>query len=228
MNLLIIEIKGFKVLYILNSKEQTMTTFTENITKFEELIKKLEIDFKTVKSLAKDIKKNYTTDTKKKSTKKTESSGTKKNHGITEAKVLPTNVNEFIKYALTNNKLSEDFINNNNDIFENFSTETLVARTKVNSIIHNYIKTNKLYVDEDKRSIFDPDDKLKELFEIKDKEELNLRNIQTFLKRAYDKLKPDEKLEDKKQTKKNISKKDKKEKETTEEEEETENDSDSE
>ena len=200
-----------------------MTTFVDNITKLAELIKRLETDVKEAKSLAKDITKNYNTDTKKKSTKKSESSETKKKHGITEPKVLPSNVNEFINYALTNNKLSEEFLNNNNDIFESFSTETLVARTKVNSIIHNYIKTNNLYVDEEKRSVFDPDEKLKELFEMKDKEELNLKNIQSFLKRAYDKFKP----EDKKQTKKNISKK-VEEEEEDEEDEEMENDSGSE
>jgi hypothetical protein len=196
-----------------------MTTFVDNMTKFDEVIKRLETDLKSVKSLAKEMKKNYSTDTKKKGTKtkKTESNGAKKNHGITEPKVLPPNVNEFIKYTLTSKKLSEDFVNNNNDIFENFSTETLVARTKVNSIIHNYIKTNNLYVDEEKRSVFAPDAKLKELFEIKDKEELNLKNLQSFLKRAYDK-------KDKKQTKKD----DEEEEVEVESEEEMENDSESE
>jgi hypothetical protein len=201
-----------------------MTTFVDNMTKLDEVMKRLETDLKSVKSLAKEMKKNYNTDTKKKGTKtkKTESNGAKKNHGITEPKVLPPNVNEFIKYTLTSKKLSEDFVNNNNDIFENFSTETLVARTKVNSIIHNYIKTNNLYVDEEKRSVFAPDSKLKELFEIKDKEELNLKNLQSFLKRAYDKFKSDDK-KDKKATKK-----DEEEVESADEEEEMENDSESE
>lgn len=199
-----------------------MTTFVDNMTKIEEVIKNLETELKSAKSLFKEIKKNYSTDIKKKGTKikKTESNEIKKNHGITEPKVLPVNINEFIKYTLTNKKLSEDFISVNNDIFENFSTETLVARTKVNSIIHNYIKTNKLYVDEEKRSVFDPDTKLKELFEIKDKEELNLKNLQSFLKRAYDKFKSDDE-KNKKTTKKKVEVE-------SESNEEMENDSDSE
>ena len=195
-----------------------MTTFDENINKFDEVIKNLESDLKIVKSLAKEIKKNYNTELKKNGaktkTKKTESSGDKKTYGITEPKVLPLNVYEFIKYALTNKKLAEDFVEKNNDIFEDFTTETLVARTKVNSIIHNYIKTNNLYVDEEKRSVYKPDKKLKELFEIKNEEELNLKNIQTFLKRAYDKFKSDDKKQKKEES------------DEVEVEDETENDSD--
>jgi hypothetical protein len=193
-----------------------MSSITDNINKLDEVIKNLEIDLKTVKSLAKEIKKNYNTDLKKngtKKTKKTESNGDKKTYGITEPKVLPPNVYEFINYTLTSNKLAEDFVNKNTDIFENFTKDTLVARTKVNSIIHNYIKTNNLYVDEEKRSVYKPDAKLKELFEMKNEEDLNLKNIQTFLKRAYDKFKSDDK-KDKNQDKEELD-----------EEDETENDS---
>jgi len=209
-----------------------MTTFTERIDKIDEIIKKLEVnrkledlELKSLRNLVKEIKKNHNTDFKKKGTKtkKTESIGDNKKYGITEPKVLPSNVYEFIKYTLTNNKLADEFVNNNNDIFEDFTIETLVARTKVNSIIHNYIKTNNLYVDEEKRSVYKPDAKLKELFEMKDTEDLNLKNIQTFLKRAYDKFKTDDPKKDKKQ-KKEEEKEVEEEKE--EEEVETENDSD--
>jgi hypothetical protein len=210
-----------------------MTTFTERIDKIDEVIKKLEVnrkledlELKSLRNLVKEIKKNYNTDFKKKGTKtkKTESNGDSKKYGITEPKVLPPNVYEFIKYTLTNNKLADEFVNNNNDIFENFTIETLVARTKVNSIIHNYIKTNNLYVDEEKRSVYKPDAKLKELFEMKDTEDLNLKNIQTFLKRAYDKFKTDDPKKDKKQKKE--EKEEKEESEEVEVEDETENDSD--
>jgi hypothetical protein len=205
-----------------------MSSITDNISKLDEVIKNLETDLKTVKGLAKEIKKNYNADLKKngtKKTKKTESNGDKKMYGITEPKVLPPNVYEFIKYALTNKKLAEDFINNNNDIFEDFTKDTLVARTKVNSIIHNYIKTNNLYVDEvNKRSEYAPDEKLKELFEMKDKEDLNLKNIQRFLKRAYDKFKSDDPKKNNKKQKKEES--DDEVEEVVVEEDETENDSD--
>jgi hypothetical protein len=203
-----------------------MSSIIDNINKLDEIIKNFETDLKTVKGLAKEIKKNYNADLKKngtKKTKKTESNGDKKTYGITEPKVLPPNVYEFINYALTNKKLSEDFINNNNDIFENFTKDTLVARTKVNSIIHNYIKSNNLYVDEvNKRSEYAPDEKLKELLEMKDKEELNLKNIQTFLKRAYDKFKSDDQKKNNKKQKKEESEIE----EVEVEEDETENDSD--
>ena len=170
----------------------------EKIDKIEELVKKIEInqksdssDLKTLQNLIKEIRKS--SEFKKKSNKKSDSdpNEVKKTYGITEPKLLPPNVYKFIEEALANKKLSEDFITSN-DIFVNFTSTTLVARTKVNSIIHNYIKTNNLYADKDKRSIYSPDNKLKELFEMKDEEDLNLKNIQTFLKRAYDKFKLDD------------------------------------
>jgi len=170
----------------------------DKIDKIEELVKNIEninksvlSDLKTLQNLVKEVKKS--SDIKKKSTKKSnsESNEVKKTYGITEPKLLPPNVYKFIEEALANKKLSEEFITSN-DIFVKFTTTTLVARTKVNSIIHNYIKTNNLYIDKEKRSIYKPDNKLKELFEMSDEEDLNLKNIQTFLKRAYDKFKLDD------------------------------------
>jgi hypothetical protein len=173
----------------------------EKIDKMEELVKKMEInhksdssDLKVLQNLIKEVRKSP--EFKKKNTKKSDSDSdsnkVKKTYGITEPKLLPHNVYKFIEEAIANKKLSEDFITSN-EIFVNFTNTTLVARTKVNSIIHNYIKTNNLYADQDKRSIYKPDNKLKELFEMSDEENLNLKNIQTFLKRAYDKFKSDDK-----------------------------------
>jgi len=201
-----------------------MASFNEKI---DELIKSLD----ETKALAKEMKKNFKSLNKKKTTKtsdSSESNDNKKKYGIIEPKVLPTNVYDFIKYALTNNKLSDNFVDSNNDIYKNFTSETLVARTKVYSTIINYIKTNNLYLDENNRSVYDPDEKLKELFEMKNEEVLNFKNIQTFLKRAYDKFKTDDQ-KDKKQKQK--QKKDEteieevEEEEVVEEEDETENDS---
>ena len=170
-----------------------MTSYLELSEQYEEKIKLIKNELKNMESLSKEMKKHYINDTKgkkgKKSVKDSETKEPKKNYGITEKKVLPNNVNEFIKYALDNKKLSNEFIETNNEIFNNFNIETLVARTKVNSIIHNYIKTNNLYANEEKRTEFLPDKKLKELFEMKDNEELNMRNIQSYIKRAYDKFK---------------------------------------
>ena len=173
-------------------------SIAEKIDKIEELVKNIEInhksdssDLKTIQILIKEVRKS--SEFKKKSNKKSDTESNdvgfkKPTYGITEPKLLPPNVYKFIEEALANKKLSSDFVSSN-DIFVNFTTTSLVARTKVNSIIHNYIKTNNLYVDIEKRSIYKPDDKLKELFEMTDKEDLNLKNIQTFLKRAYDKFK---------------------------------------
>jgi len=173
-------------------------SIAEKIDKIEELVKNIEInhksessDLKTIQNLIKEVRKS--SEFKKKSNKKSDTESNdvgfkKPTYGITEPKLLPPNVYKFIEEALANKKLSSEFVSSN-DIFVNFTTTTLVARTKVNSIIHNYIKTNNLYVDIEKRSIYKPDDKLKELFEMTDKEDLNLKNIQTFLKRAYDKFK---------------------------------------
>jgi hypothetical protein len=200
-----------------------MSSFLENYTKLEELIKNLETDLKTIKNLSKEIKKTYTLENKgkKSKTKKSDNKEVRKAYGITEKVILPPNVNEFVKYTLDNKKISEEFIKNNSDIFDSFDKDTLVARTKVNSIIHNYIKTNNLYINEEKRTEFKPDDKLKVLFDMKENEELNLRNIQTYLKRAYDKFKTTDKKKESKKSKE--SKEDSKdETENDSEEEETE------
>jgi hypothetical protein len=216
-------------------------SMAEKIDKMEELVKKMEInhksdssDLKVLQNLIKEVRKSP--EFKKKNTKKSDSDSNevKKTYGITEPKLLPPNVYKFIEEAIANKKLSEDFITSN-EIFVNFTNTTLVARTKVNSIIHNYIKTNNLYADQDKRSIYKPDNKLKELFQMSDEENLNLKNIQTFLKRAYDKFKSDDKDkssssdDDKKVTKvtkvKKVKKVEKKEvKEVKEDEDEEEDD----
>jgi len=198
-----------------------MTSFIDNHTKLEELIKNFENDLKNIKNVIKELKKSHASETKgkKNKSKNPEDKKIKKAYGITEKVVLPPNVNEFIKYTLDNKKLDEEFIKINSDIFNDFDKETLVARTKVNSIIHNYIKTNKLYINEDKRTEFAPDDKLKELFDMKENEELHLRNIQSYLKRAYDKFKTSDDKKSKAKTKKS---------DEEEEEDESENDSENE
>ena len=210
-----------------------MSSYDDDIKKFDEVLANLDV----IKSDVKQLKKNYISNLKKKGskTKNSDSTEPKKCYGITEPKVLPPNIYEFIKFCLTKKKLSEEFVNKNNDIFENFTVETKIARTTVNSVIHNYIKANNLYEDENKRSVFKPDAKLKNLFDIEDNEVVNLKNLQTFLKRAYDKYKTNDEVQTKKQSKK-VSKKNNKvdeveevkEKEDEEDEEEMENDSGSE
>ena len=222
-------------------------SIAEKIDKIEELVKNIEInhksessDLKTIQNLIKEVRKssNFKKKSNKKSDTDPESTEVKKpTYGITEPKLLAPNVFKFIEEALANKKLSSEFVSSN-DIFVNFTNTTLVARTKVNSIIHNYIKTNNLYVDIEKRSIYKPDDKLKELFEMTDKEDLNLKNIQTFLKRAYDKFKVDDKdkLSDedkkvkkvKKVVKKVVKKEDKDKDKDEDEDEDKEEDDDSE
>jgi hypothetical protein len=213
-----------------------MSSYDDDIKKFDEVLANLDV----IKSDVKQLKKNYISNLKKKGskTKNSDSTEPKKCYGITEPKVLPPNIYEFIKFCLTKKKLSEEFVNKNNDIFENFTVETKIARTTVNSVIHNYIKANNLYEDENKRSVFKPDAKLKNLFDIEDNEVVNLKNLQTFLKRAYDKYKTNDEVQTKKQSKK-VSKKnnkvdeveevkEKEDEEDEEDEEEMENDSGSE
>ena len=177
-----------------------MSSYDDDIKKFDEALANLDL----IKSDVKQLKKNYISNLKKKGskTKNSDSTEPKKCYGITEPKVLPPNIYEFIKFCLTKKKLPEEFVNKNNDIFENFTVETKIARTTVNSVIHNYIKANNLYEDENKRSVFKPDAKLKNLFDIEDNEVVNLKNLQTFLKRAYDKYKTNDEVKTKKQSKK--------------------------
>ena len=177
-----------------------MSTYDDDIKKFDEIVAAID----QFKIDVKQLKKNFILNFKKKGskTKTSDSTEPKKCYGITEPKVLPPNIYEFIKFCLTKKKLSEEFVNKNNDIFENFTVETKIARTTVNSVIHNYIKANNLYEDENKRSVFKPDAKLKNLFDIEDNEVVNLKNLQTFLKRAYDKYKTNDEVKTKKQSKK--------------------------
>ena len=213
-----------------------MSTYDDDIKKFDEAMANLDL----IKSDFKQLKKNYILNFKKKGskTKNTDSTEPKKCYGITEPKVLPPNIYEFIKFCLTKKKLSEDFVNKNNNIFENFTVETKIPRTTVNSVIHNYIKANNLYEDENNHSVFKSDAKLKNLFDIEDNEVLNLKNLQTFLKRAYDKYKTNDEVKTKKQSKKVSNKnnkadeveevKEEEEDEDKEDEDEMENDSGSE
>ncbi len=175
-----------------------MSTYDDDIKKFDEIVATID----QFKIDVKQLKKNFILNFKKKGSKTTDSTEPKKCYGITEPKVLPPNIYEFIKFCLTKKKLPEEFVNKNNDIFENFTVETKIARTTVNSVIHNYIKANNLYEDENKRSVFKPDAKLKNLFDIEDNEVVNLKNLQTFLKRAYDKYKTNDEVKTKKQSKK--------------------------
>jgi hypothetical protein len=177
-----------------------MSSYDDDIKKFDEALANLDL----IKSDVKQLKKNYISNLKKKGskTKNSDSTEPKKCYGITEPKVLPPNIYEFIKFCLTKKKLPEEFVNKNNDIFENFTVETKIARTTVNSVIHNYIKANNLYKDENNHSVFKSDAKLKNLFDIEDNEVLNLKNLQTFLKRAYDKYKTNDEVKTKKQSKK--------------------------
>jgi hypothetical protein len=164
-----------------------MSSLTDIQSKIDESLKKIQLEQKNLNSLIKELFK--LNKVKNKKTKDNTENKVKKSGGITEKRILPPNVNEFIKYALSNNKLSDNFVKDNQEIFENFSSETLVARTKVFSIINNYIKTNNLYKNDGTRVKFLPDDKLKNLFEIKDSKELNLNNLQSFIKIPYDKYK---------------------------------------
>ena len=85
-----------------------------------------------------------------------------------------------VRLTLDKAEISDYSISFYNDIFENFTVETKIARTTVNSVIHNYIKANNLYKDENNHSVFKSDAKLKNLFDIEDKKHNNDRIIFTI------------------------------------------------
>ena len=164
----------------------------DKIDKIEEIFKKMEInnksdtsDLKIIQNLIKEVRKSSEYKKKnKKSDSETDSNEAKPTYGITEPKLLPPNVFKFIEEALANKKLSEDFISSN-EIFVNFSSTTLVARTKVNSIIHNYIKTNNLYGRGHNQNIIYPDDKIRKLFSLNDNQTLDFSSISLNIDNLY-------------------------------------------
>ena len=52
-------------------------------------------------------------------------------------------------------------------------------------MVYDYVKQEGLQDPDDKRRIF-PDDNLKELFHLKEGDELHFNNFQTYMKRLYD------------------------------------------
>lgn len=59
-----------------------------------------------------------------------------------------------------------------------------VARTKLTKMVYDYVRENNLQNPKDRRIIF-PDDHIKNLFHLKDGDELHFNNFQTYMKRLY-------------------------------------------
>jgi chromatin remodeling complex protein RSC6 len=62
--------------------------------------------------------------------------------------------------------------------------DVLLPRVEITKKIYEYIKTNNLQDESDKR-IIKPNDELKKLFNLSDDEEVSFLNIQTYIKKAY-------------------------------------------
>ncbi len=78
-----------------------MSSYDDDIKKFDEALANLDL----IKSDVKQLKKNYISNLKKKGskTKNSDSTEPKKCYGITEPKVLPPNIYEFIKFLFEKN-----------------------------------------------------------------------------------------------------------------------------
>jgi chromatin remodeling complex protein RSC6 len=64
------------------------------------------------------------------------------------------------------------------------TNDVLLPRTEITKKIYDYIKTNNLQDESDKR-IIKPNDELKKIFNLSDGEEVSFLNIQTYIKKAY-------------------------------------------
>lgn len=134
-----------------------------------------------------------------KKTKKTNPDFPKKEAGFNMPSDVPKSIYQFIKTAISKNKLSEDKIKELVDLKE----DTKMPRRMITSIIHDYIKNNKLNK-EDNTRIYNPDEELNKLFKIQDDENVTFFNIQTYLSRAYPDKPSDKKKSSKTKTKTNI------------------------
>jgi chromatin remodeling complex protein RSC6 len=64
------------------------------------------------------------------------------------------------------------------------ANDILLPRTEITKKIYDYIKTNNLQDESDKR-IIKPNNELKKIFNLSDGEEVSFLNIQTYIKKAY-------------------------------------------
>jgi len=131
--------------------------FQAQYTQFIKLGKQLNNDFKTlVKVHNREIRST------KKFRKKRNTDRSKDPSGFNKPTLVPAKVAELF----------------------NIDKDTLLARTVVTKMIYDYIKEQKLQVEEDKRKI-NPDKALIDLFELKEDDELSFKTFQTHMKKLY-------------------------------------------
>merc|ERR1712185_219835 len=134
-------------------------------TEVEDIISKKNILDKTLKSLLKELEKTIKLEQKEFSKKKKNTSiGEKRDpSGFNAKQPVPI---EFCKEPWGCEEGQE------------------VARTKLTKMVYDYVRENNLQNPKDRRIIF-PDDHIKELFHLKEGDELHFNNFQTYMKRLY-------------------------------------------
>lgn len=144
---------------------------SDNVDRYDTVIDRLQglvNDVKemivVVKSLKKENAKAVKANTRRQRSRSAAADGTKRPaSGITKPTKLSDDLCEFLAIA----------------------TGSSLARTEVTKIINNYIKTNNLQDEKDKRTIH-PDNKLKKiLLPIPDGKKLSFFNMQSFIKHQF-------------------------------------------
>jgi hypothetical protein len=106
----------------------------------------------------------------------------KKPSGFETPNIIPENFYIFLKNGLENKKFSEPFIKTLEGV--NITTEMMIPRSYITSFAWDYIKTNNLYDEKNKRILY-PDVNIRNLFSMKEEEQLGFFSFQTYVSRLF-------------------------------------------
>ncbi len=191
----------------------------ENKTDFEyydELSKKInEISSQMTKQLAslkqfkKELDKHHYKIAREAKKKIKRVNPNKQSAGFEKPTLIPEKFLNFINNGIENNGFTDEKMTELQE--KNLNSESLIPRSFVTRIVYDYIKHKKLYKDTDKdgtkdnKRCINPDETIKELFSMKDTEDLDFFNFQTYVCKLFPKKNKNEDNNEVEQTENNES-----------------------
>jgi chromatin remodeling complex protein RSC6 len=163
---------------IVKKVEITFDTSIEGFAMLRENNLKIDQLNRDNKTIVKLLEKKISKELKQlKDNKKKKSNPDKPKSGFVKKRDIPQAFLIFYEKCL---KKDETF----KTAFPDFNTESQLARTDVTKMIYHYIRTNKLYDGDNKRIII-PNKAIKDLFGLKDAENITFSTFQTYTSRLY-------------------------------------------
>ena len=165
--------------------EITFDTSIEGFAMLRENNLKIDQLNRDNKTIVKLLEKKISKELKQlKDNKKKKSNPDKPKSGFVKKRDIPQAFLTFYEKFL---KKDDDF----KTAFPDFNTESQIARTDVTKMIYHYIRTNKLYDGDNKRIII-PNKAIKDLFGLKDTENITFSSFQTYTSRLYKDVEADD------------------------------------